>query len=149
MGFVNFLSFLFASGLGFGLSFWIYGTLLQKSNSIGDSTGSKYDYDVHVNFTVKKDRMSNNEKNSFSSTYAKRIDEAAGPRGTEQVRRMSDEEIEKYKQMAEAAQSGSRVSSPGAANASGKIMDSEAEFREWEKNNSQNPAPQSPFKPLS
>ena len=37
---IDFLSFVLALGVGFGVSCWIFGTLLDKSNNIGDSTST-------------------------------------------------------------------------------------------------------------
>lgn len=152
MEFIYLISFLFASGLGFGLSFWIYGTLLDKSNNIGDSKGERSDYDAYANFSVRKDRMSRTEKESFSAQFAQRIDNVPGPQGNELVRRMSKEEIENYKKAPVKAPSGSNVYTPGAAATASaspvKVTNTEAELREWEKNNAANSNTQSPFKPL-
>ena len=52
------VSFLFAIGVGFGTSCWIFGTLLNKSNNIGDSKGAKYEYNTNVNITSRSDRLS-------------------------------------------------------------------------------------------
>lgn len=129
MGFVYLLSFLFASGLGFGLSCFIYGTMLDKSNNIGDSKGDKNEYNVHVNFLVRKDRMSNQEKNTFSMTYAERIDNLESmPQGTELVRRLSEEELQRYKEARPAQAVNPIVSNPQPA-----VKDMETEFREWER----------------
>ena len=130
---INFISFLFAIGVGFGLSFFIYGTLLDKSNNIGDSKGDKGTYGVHVNYTMKRDRLNNTEKNSFSSTYAKRIDNlTASPNGNELVRRLSDEELERYKNAK--PQNTNVVVTPGGAPSPVKSSDIESEIRAWEKN---------------
>jgi len=130
MGLVYLLSFLFASGLGFGLSCFIYGSMLDKSNNIGDSKGDKNAYNVHVNFLVRKDRMSNQEKNTFSSTYAERIDNReAMPQGTELVRRLSEEELQRYKEARPAQEVNPVITNQGPA----PVKDMETEFREWER----------------
>ena len=41
---IEMISFLFAIGVGFGLSCLIFGSMLDKSNNIGDSRGSANDY---------------------------------------------------------------------------------------------------------
>ena len=127
---VNFLSFLFAIGLGFGLSCWICGTLLEKSNNIGDSRGENRDYDAYVQFTTRKDRLTNKEKGTFPSMYSIRIDDAStGPSGSEQVRRLSKEELEKYKHIEESHAAAEKARSYAT------VADNEAEFARWEKQN--------------
>ena len=150
---IDFISFLFAIGVGFGLSFFIYGTLLDKSNNIGDSKGDKNAYSAHVNFTMKKDRLSGSEKNSFSTAYSKRIDNlVASPNGSELVRRLSDKELERFNQASPQGANGV-VSPAGAASpaASAAPRDVESEIRAWEKSRetaSSESAPQI-FKPLT
>ena len=124
---VNLFSFLFAIGVGFGLSCWIFGTMLEKSNNIGDSKGDRADYQAYVNFTSRQDRLSNSERKSFSSMYSRPIEGASqGPAGSERVRRLSDEELAKYEQ-ASRKESQKPVQKPSA-----EIRDSEDEFRLWE-----------------
>ena len=94
---IDIMSFLFAIGLGFGLSCWIFGTILDKSNNIGDSHGDKNEYGAYVVYTTKKDRLSKDEKKSFCYLNAIRLDEpGSGPAGSERVRRLTEEELEKY-----------------------------------------------------
>ena len=91
---INVISFLFAIGVGFGLSFWICGSILEKSNNIGDSKGDRADYQAYVNFTSREDRISNSERQTYSSKHSQPIEGATqGPSGSERVRRLSDEEI--------------------------------------------------------
>ena len=91
------LSFIFALGLGFGIACWACGTLLEKSNNIGDSTGTKDIYGVHVHFTCER-RLGNNETNTFCANHDKPIEgENNAPRGSELVHRLSEEELERYK----------------------------------------------------
>lgn len=102
------LSFIFALGLGFGIACWACGTLLDKSNNIGDSTGTKDTYGVHVHFTCER-RLGNNETGTFCASHAKPIEgENNAPRGSELVHRLSEEELERYKPTAaeEAAAAG-------------------------------------------
>ena len=102
------VSFIFALGLGFGIACWACGTLLDKSNNIGDSTGTKDIYGVHVHFTCER-RLSNNETNTFCANHDKPIEgENNAPRGSELVHRLSEEELERYKPTAaeEAAAAG-------------------------------------------
>lgn len=102
------VSFIFALGLGFGIACWACGTLLEKSNNIGDSTGTKDTYGVHVHFTCER-RLGNNETNTFCANHDKPIvGENNTPHGSELVHRLSEEELERYKPTAaeEAAAAG-------------------------------------------
>ena len=91
------VSFIFALGLGFGIACWACGTLLEKSNNIGDSTGTKDTYGVHVHFTCER-RLGNNETNTFCANHDKPIvGENNTPHGSELVHRLSEEERERYK----------------------------------------------------
>lgn len=102
------LSFIFALGLGFGIACWACGTLLEKSNNIGDSTGTKDTYGVHVHFTCER-RLGNNETNTFCANHDNPIvGENNTPHGSELVHRLSEEELERYKPTAaeEAAAAG-------------------------------------------
>ena len=139
---IDFLSFVFALGVGFGVSCWIFGTMLDKSNNIGDSMGSKYDYDARVHFTARRDRMSNSERQTFCSMYAERIDEG-GPGGTELVRRLSPEERAEYKK-AKAVPRGAYQSASSQIN----VKDQANEFEEWEKRAGANRDLHGIFKPL-
>ena len=77
---IDFLALLFASGVGFGLSCWIFGTVLEKSNNIGDYRGMKSDYRAYVHFRMRKDKMSKGEYESFPRMYAIKLDDSAAPR---------------------------------------------------------------------
>lgn len=124
---INIISFLFAIGLGFGLSCWIFGTILEKSNNIGDSKGNKSDYKAYARFDVRRDKMSNNERDTFCSTYGKKISSNAdGPGGSELVRRLTNEEIAKYKRSSAAKVAEAREN---------RINDIEDEFKVWESRN--------------
>ena len=139
---IGFLSFIFALGLGFGISCWIYGTLLNKSNNLGDSKGDRREYGISVLFTARKDRLSSSERNSFCATYARRIDDQeTNPSGTEQVRRLTDEEIESYKNAVAQEQSPERANVTDLG-----VTDPDYEFRQWEQNMNASQAP-SAFKP--
>lgn len=126
---VGLLAFLFASGLGFGLSFWIFGTLLERSNNIGDSRGTSNDYRAYVNYTARRDKMSKSERESFCNMYGEDISvPSAEPKGSEKVRRLTEEEIERYRQAGSAVAAGGNTA-PAQSNT---INDSEEEFRRWE-----------------
>ena len=118
------IAFLFAVGLGFGIACWACGTLLDKSNNIGDSVGSKGVYGAYVNFTVREDRMNKADRESFCRKYSERIEgENAVPSASERVHRMTNEERQKYKEQA-AAQ---------AAASNRQLRDPlEEEIRKWE-----------------
>ena len=125
---LDFISLLFASGVGFGLSCWIFGTILEKSNNLGDSHGGSNDYKAYPRFTVRKDKMSRDEQSFFSSTYAEKIDTGTQPSGASLVRRLTDEDREKYNQPA--APSGLFQS-----NKTNTWEDTtEEEIRNWDKN---------------
>ena len=122
--------FLLISGVGFGLSCWIFGTLLYKSNNLGDSHGDKLDYGVMVRFTSRRDMLSGQEKTSYTASHAKRIDNAnSGPKGTELVRRLTPEEIEQYKK----AETEAQAASAPAQQVYEPVNSIEAEFRAWEQ----------------
>ena len=126
------VSFLFAIGVGFGTSCWIFGTLLNKSNNIGDSKGAKYEYNTNVNITSRSDRMSKSESESYIHYHAVKFDDSGEPKGTDLVRKLTDEEREEYKKMAaQTPPKGLYVSEKSQINTS--IVDTEAEFEEWEK----------------
>ncbi len=123
----DFLSFMFAIGVGFGTAFWVFGTLLDKSNNFGDSRGNKYEYHAFVKFTTRRDKMSNSEKNSFSM-FAQNIDNSrTGPKGSELVRRLTPEELKKYR--SENVPRGAYQSDHSQIN----VKDTVDEFEEWEK----------------
>ena len=126
------VSFLFAIGVGFGTSCWIFGTLLNKSNNIGDSKGAKYEYNTNVNITSRSDRMSKSESETYIHYHAVKFDDSYEPKGTDLVRKLTDEEREEYKKMAaQTPPKGLYVSEKSRINTS--IVDTEAEFEEWEK----------------
>ena len=126
------VSFLFAIGVGFGTSCWIFGTLLNKSNNIGDSKGAKYEYNTNVNITSRSDRMSKSESETYIHYHAVKFDDSGDPKGTDLVRKLTDEEREEYKKMAaQTPPKGLYVSEKSRINTS--LVDTEAEFEEWEK----------------
>lgn len=131
---VNFLAFLFALGVGFGLSFWIFGTLLDKSNNIGDSRGKSIDYNAYVHFTASKDRMSNAERDSFCNTYYKPLEEiGSAPKGTERVRRLSEEEMKAYEKKHESLNAKPVTTQMEGDLTNDGFLDNEDEFQRWEQ----------------
>ena len=121
---MSFLALLLAIGLGFGVACWACGTLLDKSNNIGDSVGSKGVYGAFVNFTAKKDRLNKADRSNFCRMYGQYIEgENAVPASSERVHRMTREEQNMYREQA-AAQ---------AAASSRPLSDPlEEEIRKWE-----------------
>lgn len=88
------IAFIIALGFGFGLSLWIFASLLEKSNNKGDSVGGKSAYKAFANFTVKKDEMSNIDRDCFLHQYARAFAaNERGPEGQDIVRRLTPEEI--------------------------------------------------------
>ena len=142
---LDFVSFLFAIGVGFGLSFWIFGTLLDKSNNIGDSKGAQYEYDTEINITSRTDKMSKSESESYIHYHAVIYDDDGQPKGTDLARRLSPEELEAYKKK-ETAPRGAYVSKDDRNE---KFKTAEDEFEEWEKNNQSAGSMAGVFKPLS
>lgn len=142
------VSFLFAIGVGFGTSCWIFGTLLNKSNNIGDSKGAKYEYNTNVNITSRSDRMSKSESESYIHYHAVKFDDSYEPKGTDLVRKLTDEEREEYKKMAsQTPPKGLYVSEKSRINT--PLADTEAEFEEWEKRQASEAPMAGVFKPLS
>jgi len=142
---LDLVSFLFAIGVGFGLSFWIFGTLLDKSNNIGDSKGAKYEYDTEINITSRTDKMSKSESESYIHYHAVIYDDDGQPKGTDLARRLSPEELKAYKKK-ETAPRGAYVSKDDRNE---KFKTAEDEFEEWEKNNQSTGSMAGVFKPLS
>ena len=70
MGFIDFVSLLFASGVGFGLSCWIFGSVLDKSNNLGDYKGESFDYSASARFDIRRDKMSKDESSSFAHMFS-------------------------------------------------------------------------------
>lgn len=143
---VNLLAFLFASGVGFGLSCWILGTILEKSNSHGDSHGSKLDYGINVHFTARKDRMTKNERDTFINWYSHPILDVAAPSGTERVRRLTDKERKEFEKNSVVERANVTPHIEGDLTNDG-IIDSEDEFMRWENEQAAAGA-QGAFKPL-
>ena len=111
---MNGVILLFAIGLGFGVACWACGTLLDKSNNIGDSVGRKDIYGAYVSFTVRKDRMNKTDRDTFCKVYAEKIEgEHAAPGGNELVHRLTRKELKKYKSMTvEEAQAARTIGNP-------------------------------------
>lgn len=94
---IDLIALLFAIGVGFGLSCWILGTLLENSNSFGDNKGDKRYYKAYAKFSTRKDRLNTTECNNFCYSYGKNISkDSDGPDGQEPVRKLTDEEIARY-----------------------------------------------------
>ena len=84
----------FALGLGLGLTCLIMGTIIDKTNNIGDSRGTNDDYKAYIHFTARKDKLTNNEEKEFLSTYCvKNEDPSSEPEGRDLVRRLSGKEL--------------------------------------------------------
>lgn len=133
---IDFMALLFALGLGFGLSCWIFGTILEKSNNIGDSRGDKNQYGAFVVYTDQKDRLSKDERQSYVYRNSIRIDDpAGGPSGSEKVRRLTEEELALYESTATAGVSNGYAQAPVGAQAGSGIED---EFAAWERQQNNN-----------
>lgn len=133
---IDFMALLFALGLGFGLSCWIFGTILEKSNNIGDSRGDKNQYGAFVVYTDQKDRLSKDERQSYVYRNSIRIDDpGSAPSGSEKVRRLTEEELALYNHTATAGVSNGYAQAPVGAQAGSGIED---EFAAWERQQNNN-----------
>ena len=133
---IDFMALLFALGLGFGLSCWIFGTILEKSNHIGDSRGDKNQYGAFVVYTDQKDRLSKDERQSYVYSHAMIIDKpGSAPSGSEKVRRLTEEELALYESTATAGVSNGYAQAPVGAQAGSGIED---EFAAWERQQNNN-----------
>ena len=84
----------FALGSGLGLTCLIMGTIIDKTNNIGDSRGTNDDYKAYIHFTARKDKLTDKEEKEFISTYCvKNEDPSSEPEGRDLVRRLSGEEL--------------------------------------------------------
>lgn len=140
---IGFISLVFAIGVGFGLSCWIFGTLLEKSNNIGDSRGDRFEYNARVTYTARRDKLLKDEWQSFTSMYAENIDAGyASPKGSELVRRLTPEELAEYKKVS--VPQGAHKSDANHINKKEHLD----EFEEWEKREGLAPDLRGVFKPL-
>lgn len=150
---ISVFAFLFATGFGFGMSCWIFGTLLDKSNNIGDSTGGRHDYHANVHFIHVKDKMSQRDAQTFAQNSKVMVTQGAAPSSASLARKLSPEEIEAYAQKTLSDQNGGASGPVKDARATGvfkstnTIYDDEAEFAEWEQKNA-GAATASPFRKL-
>ena len=124
---IDLIALVFALGVGFGLSCWIFGTLLENSNSFGDNKGDKRYYKAYAKFSARKDGINNTECNNFCYSYGKNISkDSDGPADSEPVRKLTDEEIAFYNHTSveEAAKKHEE-----------RIKDLEESFNLWESRN--------------
>lgn len=139
---INIIAWIFASGVGFGLSCWIFGTLLDKSNNMGDFKGDNRDYDAYVNFKVRRDRMDKSEMSSFIYMNGQRIDKDKAPNGTDLVRRLTPEELAQYKKT---VPTGEFTSEKSGITSKKSFVD---EFEKWEAENGSFGNLKGVFKPI-
>ena len=139
---IDILSWILAAGVGFGISCWIFGNLLDKSNNIGDYKGDRGDYNAYVNFKVTR-QISKTEQSSFLHYHAEKIDTSLDPQGTELVRRMTDEEREQIKKR---VPKGEFVSEKNGINSKKSFVD---EYEQWEKETSTYGDLKGVFKPVA
>ena len=52
------LSLILALGVGFGFAFWLFATLLEKSNNMGDYHASQFEYEAIASYTITSDSLS-------------------------------------------------------------------------------------------
>ncbi len=124
---IDLFALLFAIGVGFGLSCWILGTLLENSNSFGDNKGDKRYYKAYAKFSTRKDGLNTTECNNFCYSYGKNISkDSDGPDGQEPVRKLTDEEIAFYNHTSVEEAAREREE---------RIKDLEDSFNIWESRN--------------
>ena len=92
---IIFFSCLLALGFGFGLAFWICGSMLDRSNNIGDSRGDGATYNAETTFTSRNNRMDRSASKEYFKQSAVWKGDTKGPAGYEQVRRLTEEERQK------------------------------------------------------
>lgn len=139
---IDILALMLASGVGFGLSCWIFGTLLDKSNNMGDYKGGNGDYNAYVNFSARRDKMGKSEYSSFIYMHGKRIDTGDAPKGTDLVRRLTPEELSRYKKT---VPSGDFSSEKSGITSKKSFVD---EYEKWERENSRYGDLKGVFKPV-
>jgi len=143
MAFIDITALLFAIGVGFGVSCWLFGTLLDKSNNLGDSRGNKYEYHAFVNFTSRRDKMNKSDRESFCTIHAENLDAGmAAPKGSEKVRRLTPEELAEYRK--KNVPRGAYQSDSSHVNRKEEVD----EFEEWEKREGFSRDLKGVFKPL-
>ena len=82
---VEFLAFIFAAGLGFGVAFWIAATLLNNSNNIGDYHAEANHYSAHVDFSVDNVISGRSARDGSSGVRFTKPSTPAAPRGTKKI----------------------------------------------------------------
>lgn len=128
MGITDFIALILASGVGFGLSCWIFGAVLDKSNNIGDYKGDRGKYDAYPAFSARRDGMSSSEYSSFTYMNSKNIDTGKAPKGTELVRKLTPEERKLYAKSK--VPTGDFSSSKSGITGKRSFVD---EYEKWEK----------------
>ena len=139
---IDFIALLFASGVGFGLSCWIFGTLLDKSNNMGDYKGGNGEYNAFVHFTARRDKMDKSEYSSFVYMNGKRIDTGDAPKGTDLVRRLTPDELARYRK---AVPTGDFSSEKSGITSKKSFVD---EYEKWEAENTRYGNLKGVFKPV-
>lgn len=71
---MNILLLVLACGLGFGLACVIFSFILAKSNDIGNSVGSASQYTFGISYDISRDKLSDDEKDSFGLGYIQEED---------------------------------------------------------------------------
>lgn len=139
---IDILSWILAAGVGFGISCWIFGNILDKSNNMGDYRGEGRDYSAYANFKVRRDNLPKSETSSFLIMHAEKIDTGKAPNGTDLVRRLTPEELAEYKKP---SPTGEFVSEKNGITAKKSFVD---EYEKWEKENSHFGDLSGVFKPI-
>ena len=66
---MDILALIIALGLGFGLSCFLFASLLSKSNDIGNNVGEASWYTVGIEYDITTNNLSDAEVKSFGRDY--------------------------------------------------------------------------------
>ncbi len=125
---INFFAGIFALAFGIGLSLWICGSKLDKSNNIGDSRGDGETYKAEAVFTSKCNRMEKSAYRTYVQHNLIKYDDSNDPADKDQVRRLTEEERRKK------AEAENKANIPRGAFVSKNTSASDKyDIPEWEK----------------
>ena len=71
---MDILALILAFGLGYGIVFVIFSYVLDKSNDIGNNVGSADRYTIGIAYDVSRDKLSDDEIDSFGNGYIRNED---------------------------------------------------------------------------
>lgn len=65
------LFIILSTGLGYGLTFLVFATILEKSNDLGNSIGSASRYSNGIAYDISRDDLKYEQATSYLSRYIK------------------------------------------------------------------------------